>query len=406
MSEEIAEPDGDPIRVGLLGESLVAFRDTEGRVGVLGEFCPHRRVSLLFGRNEECGLRCLYHGWKFDVNGRVIDLPSEPSDRSRAIFHTSYPTREAGGLVWVYMGDPKTMPEFEMPPWCSKDGTKVSIAKIEIPCNWAQITEGALDSAHSSNLHSSEIRPASVSRGTREGRRMARPSEDKAPRMQVQPTTYGFRYAAIRTPIENADTTDYVRVTVYVAPFTVLIPPNADFGVCQLSIPVNDTTTSFYFLAFGEGDVIEQNEWRAMMGARMGIDIDKNYRALRTLENNFLQDRKAMKAGDFSGIYGVPNQDIAMWVTQGGIAERGVEKLGASDIAIVQFRTRLLNGIKAEADPGLSDQRFVLRNLSSVRAFEGVVEKTVDWRSLNVGESERETFTARRSIARASTAAE
>ncbi len=147
LSEQVASADGAPVRVQLFGEKLVAFRDSDGKLGLLGEFCPHRKASLAFGRNEECGLRCLYHGWKFDTEGNVIDMPSEPkaSALPEKTRHLSYPTREAGGFVWTYMGPPDTMPEFEAPPWAPHDQARVAIAKVELPCNWAQIMEGQIE---------------------------------------------------------------------------------------------------------------------------------------------------------------------------------------------------------------------------------------------------------------------
>ena len=156
----MAEPDGTPVRARLFGEDLVVFRDTDGRLGVLDEYCPHRRVSLAFGRNEECGLRCLYHGWKMDVEGNVLEMASEPaaSGFAEKVKHKAYPAREGGGFVWTYMGPPATMPEFEPPAFAPTGRPNVSIVKIHVPCNWAQIMEGQIDSAHSSSLHSSDMR--------------------------------------------------------------------------------------------------------------------------------------------------------------------------------------------------------------------------------------------------------
>ena len=109
LSEEVAEPDGAPVKVRLLGEDLVVFRDSKGRVGVLDEYCSHRRASLVFARNEDCGLRCLYHGWKFDVDGNVVEMASEPANSliPERVKHKAYPAREAGGFVWAYMGPPE-----------------------------------------------------------------------------------------------------------------------------------------------------------------------------------------------------------------------------------------------------------------------------------------------------------
>ncbi len=233
LSEQLGERDGTPIRLRLMGEDLVAFRDTEGRLGVLGEFCTHRKASLAFGRNEECGLRCLYHGWKFDVEGNVVEMPSEPKESGFAekVKHKAYPAREAGGFVWVYMGPAAEMPAFEPPSWAPTPEAKVSVVRIELPCNWAQVMEGQIDSAHSSSLHSSDMKPARVATAGATDSHWTRPSTDKNPRIQVQVTNYGMRYAAIRRPIMNARETDYVRITTFVAPFTALIPPNSSYSV-------------------------------------------------------------------------------------------------------------------------------------------------------------------------------
>src|SRR3954447_21218659 len=258
LSEQLAAPDSDPIRLRLFGEDLVAFRDSDGKLGVLGEYCPHRKASLFFGRNEECGLRCLYHGWKFDVEGNVLEMPSEPAASGFAdrVKHKAYPAREAGGFVWGYMGEPAQMPAFEPPPWAPTGNERVSIVKIQLPCNWAQIMEGQIDSAHSSSLHSSDMRPARVTTAGASDTHWTRPSTDKNPRIQVQVTNYGMRYAAIRRPIKNAQTHDYVRITTYVAPFTTLIPPNSSYNVASVIVPKDDTNSYFHFIAWGYGDTV------------------------------------------------------------------------------------------------------------------------------------------------------
>src|SRR6185295_8467488 len=222
LSEEVAQPDGTPVRIRALGEDLVAFRDTNGKLGVLDEHCPHRRASLALGRNEECGLRCLYHGWKMDVDGNIIDMASEPQAERMAakIKHKAYPVREAGGFVWIYMGPPEEMPAFEPPAFAPTPNAKVSLLKIHVPCNWAQVLEGQIDSAHSSSLHSSDMVPAQVDGAKATEANWLLPSTDKAPRFQIERTSYGFRYAAIRRPITNEATHDYIRTTVYIAPYT------------------------------------------------------------------------------------------------------------------------------------------------------------------------------------------
>ena len=393
MSEEVAEPDGAPVRVRLLGEDLVAFRDTEGRVGVLDEYCPHRRASLALGRNEECGLRCLYHGWKMDVEGNVVEMASEPPESRLAekVKHKAYPAREGGGFVWVYMGPAKTMTEFEPPAWAATPDTKISIVKMHVNANWAQTFEGGIDSAHSSHLHSTDMPPARVDRATSTGTSWPRPSTDRAPRIQVQPTRFGFRYAAIRRPIMNANTNDYVRVTLFIAPFTALIPPNNVHNLSLMNVPVDDTNTILYMMAWAEADKpgIEQEAWRKFCGAQVGIDLDPQFRKLRTKENNYWQDRQAMKLGNFTGIQGFPNQDIAMWETMGPIVDRTMERLGASDLAIVEFRRIMVEAGCRFRDGGpaigTSDPRIAHVKL---RSFEGIVPKSTDWRTLGVSEDE------------------
>jgi phthalate 4,5-dioxygenase len=394
LSEQLNEKDGTPVKLRLFGEDLVAFRDSDGRVGVLGEYCPHRKASLVFGRNEECGLRCLYHGWKFDVDGNVLDMPSEPPESGFAdkVKHKSYPTQEAGGFVWTYMGPADQMPEFEAPPWAPTPETKVSIVRIDLPCNWAQIMEGQIDSAHSSSLHSSDMRPARVETAKAADTHWLRPSTDKQPRIQVQLTNYGFRYAAIRRPIMNANTHDYVRLTAYVAPFTALIPPNSSYNVASVIVPKDDTHSYFHFIAWSDqpGGGIDQEAWRKFNVAQVGIDLDKNYRPiLRTADNNYLQDRQAMRLGNVTGIPGIPNQDIAMWNSMGPIADRTSERLGASDIAVVQFRRVMIDAAQqfaAGGEPiGLMAPHLPQAKL---RSYQGVVPKTENWRTLGASEEE------------------
>jgi phthalate 4,5-dioxygenase oxygenase subunit len=386
LAEEVAECDGPPVAVRLLGEDLVAFRDTDGKVGVMDRYCPHRRASLLFGRNEECGLRCLYHGWKMDAEGRILEMSSEPAgsplkDKAK---HKAYPTVEWGGVVWTYMGPAETRPEFAPPPWAPHADTKVSIAKIVIPCNWAQILEGAIDSAHSSSLHSSDMVPARVTSAKATSTSWLRPSTDKAPRLQVQRTGYGFRYAALRRPITDAANNEYVRMTVFVAPFTVLIPPNDSYNVANVNVPIDDTHTAFHFIGWSDdpASVPDLETWRKFLGAQVGVDLEPDYTMRRNLGNRFWQDRQAMKAGNFTGIRGIPNQDIAMWVTMGPIADRTRDLLGASDVAIVEFRRQMADAAKAFRDGAPAIGTGAQRIPAGVCALQKIVPKTVDWRSL------------------------
>jgi phthalate 4,5-dioxygenase oxygenase subunit len=264
--------------------------------------------------------------------------------------------------------------------------TRVSIAKIHIDCNWAQILEGAIDSAHSSSLHSSDMVPARVPGAAATDTNWLRPSTDKAPRMQVQRTSFGFRYAAVRKPIANPQTHDYIRTTLFIAPYSVLIPPNNLYNVAILHVPTDDTHTAFHFIAWGDAATTPATEeWRKFLHAQVGIDVDKHFIKVRNRANNYLQDRKAMKLGNFTGIPGIPNQDIVMWETMGPIADRTYDRLGASDLAIVEFRKQMVEAAKAFAAGapaiGTVEPRIPHNKLMS---FEGVVPKTTDWHVMGV----------------------
>jgi len=384
LVEEVGDPDGAPVRARVFGEDLVVFRDTDGRVGVLDEYCPHRRASLAFGRNEENGLRCLYHGWKINVEGKVVEMVSEPAASCFVdkVKHLAYPTKEWGGFIWAYMGPADTMPDFKPPAWAPHDQVKVTIAKAIIPCNWAQILEGAIDSAHSSSLHSSDMVPARVDSAKATDSTWLRPSTDKAPRLQIAKEPYGFRYAALRRPITNSMENDYVRCTVFVAPYSALIPPNNLYNVANINVPIDDTSTAFYFLAWGHPDTTPDTAaWRKFLGQQVGVDLDQNYRPLRNRENKFWQDRDAMKAGNFTGISGFPNQDIAMWVTMGKIANRSEERLGASDLAIVEFRKQMIAAVRSfqNGEEAIGTGSGYIS--PEVCSFQAIIPKIMDWKA-------------------------
>ncbi len=339
LTSELPEPGGDPKRVRLLGEDLVAYRAADGRVGLLAEYCPHRGASLAYGRSEACGLRCIYHGWLVDVDGRVLETPPEPptstyKDRLR---HVAYATHEAGEVIWAYMGPPEQQPPFPAFPWTLAPREHCAVTKVLQDCNYLQGVEGSIDSAHSDYLHSSNIR--------------GRP-RDHAPRLETQDTAYGFRYAAIRRPDAHADTHQYVRVTIWVAPFYVFTPPQRagisssagagqDVLVQQAWVPIDDEHNYFFSLRYNRtGPLAEAHAAQFRM--------DAAFRPARNRANLHLQDRAAMRAGtSWSGIDGVNSPDFAVVESMGPIDDRTREHLGASDVAVIRMRRRLLEAVRA-----------------------------------------------------------
>jgi phthalate 4,5-dioxygenase oxygenase subunit len=395
-SEQVATPDGAPVRTRVVGEDLVIFRDSNGRLGVLDEYCAHRGVSLALARNEKGGLRCLYHGWKYGVDGRILDMPTE-SPGSRAREHVSqpaYPATESGGLVWVYLGPRESMPEFQPPPWAGCTPRRLVISRVEVAANWAQALEGQIDSAHSSMLHSTDI-PAGKSELTvidEEGLHV-RPSGDANPRLFVKKAPYGMRYVAVRKPIVNADTHDYMRVTVFVAPCFALIPPNSRNRLCNIAVPRDDATTNMFFVHFSDTVDLDRDMVQANLGTRPGLDLDPvTGRSVRNRGNNFLQDREAMAQGNFSGIRGIGQQDIAMWESmgKGPIIDRTREHLGTTDVAVAQFRRIMLAAVEdLRARARVLGQDGAQVAFGKVRSFEGIVPEGTNWETLGMSDEEQ-----------------
>ena len=275
------------------------------------------------------------------------------------------------------------MPEFQPPVFQPAPDTKISIGKVIVNCNWAQILEGAIDSAHSSTLHVSDMLSVSVDTARATGEKWLRPSDDKAPRLQVQTTDFGFRYVAIRRPLANAETHDYIRMTLFIAPYTVLIPPLDRYRVALVHAPIDDTHTAFHFIAFGGDDTPDKDAWRKFLALQRGIDVDENWRNRRNRSNDYLQDRAAMKTGSWTGIPGIPNQDIVMWESMGLIAGRSTERLGASDVAIAAFRRQMVEAAKQMLFGAAANGAGNSPTLHAcLRSFEGVVPRGTDWRLL------------------------
>lgn len=383
-SSELPGPDCNPVAVRLLGENLVAFRDTSGRVGILDDYCPHRGAGLHLGRNEEGGLRCLYHGWKMDVEGTILETPTEPAGSvvGQKIKALSYLVHEQGGFVWVYMGPAGSQPVFPEFAWTTvPDGFKV-IRKVHLACNWIQTIEGGIDSAHGGILHSSGSRPAAdISRtvfGTRPGENL-RPTADLAPRLEADNTDYGFRYAAVRTPLKDPETTKHIRLTAWIAPFYTHLPNNT----FQIFVPIDDNQTWYYLIMYSRSKPIDAELLLKRNGVVPGVDVDEKGYKIRTLANNFLQDRDAMRRGEsFTGIPGTAIQDAAVQETMGTIYDRTREHLGASDIAVIRMRRLMLDSVANFSQGGVPIGLDKPVAYSRIKGAEGTIPLEAPWQSL------------------------
>jgi phthalate 4,5-dioxygenase oxygenase subunit len=349
LSAELPEKDGAPVRVRLLGEDLIAFRDTQGRVGLMDAYCPHRRAPLFFGRNEECGLRCVYHGWKFDTDGNCVELPSEPasSPMKNSIKITHYPTVERGGAVWAYMGPVEHMPAPPDYEWLRAPDTHRHLSKTFEHCNWLQALEGGLDTSHSSFLHNNNL-----------GNRHELRTRDGAPRIEVEPTDYGYYYISTRNIGERGQ---YVRVYHYVMPWqqmrgAITAVAGGRNEVPKLDghlwVPIDDEHTMTYnwMCAYDESVVLTPDyvaSFEAYSGRSPDDLIPGTHELKRNVGNDFLIDRAVQKTRTFTGIDGFNTQDIAVQEGMGPMVDRSQEHLGTSDRAIVTMRRLLLEATYA-----------------------------------------------------------
>ena len=357
LSDELPKPDCPPIRVRLLSENLVAFRDTDGRVGLLAERCPHRRASLFFGRNEESGLRCIYHGWKFNVEGQCLDMPSEPatSNYMEKIRQTAYPVSEGGGLVWAYLGPDSHVPAMPDFSWLNVPLPHVHVTKRLERTNWVQGLEGGIDSAHSNFLHATvdafRRTPAWLERArAADDLRSRYHALDRSPVFLAEDTDYGLRIGARR---DIGEGTYYWRFTHWMMPFYNLFKQgSAKPGVNSQGIawtPIDDHHSWTIVVTWNDerpltGEDIEAAEYFA------GPAITDTFRPVRNMENDYLIDRTLQQNGTFTGITGIQAQDMAVQEGMGPIVDRDEEHLGSSDTAIIAMRRRLLKQARLLAE--------------------------------------------------------
>jgi len=346
LSSELPAPDAPPIRLTLLSESLVAFRDTQGRVGIVESYCAHRGSNLFWGRNEESGLRCVYHGWKYDVTGTCVDMPNEPASSTfkERITITAYPTREAGGVVWVYMGPRELTPEMPQLEWTLVPDSHVYVHKRLQRSNYLQNVEGEIDSAHVSFLHRDISR---VGMGTVLGQAIMQGSQDAAPQFNVRETDYGLLVGARR---DHDDANYYWRITQYLTPSYTMIPTQPGFPVSFTgAVPLDDQHMWGYTVTWHPDRPLTTEEVAAIESWK-GVyteNLPGSFETVLNKENDYKIDRELQRTTSFTGIRGIREQDLAVQEDQWGpITDRTREHLGTTDLAVIAMRRKLLRQIE------------------------------------------------------------
>ncbi len=369
LASELPENDCPPVRVKVLSERLLAFRDSEGRLGLIDEFCAHRGVSLWFGRNEDCGLRCPYHGWKFDVTGQCVEVPSEPAESGYAkkIKLKSYPLVEGGGILWTYMGDPAQRPPMPGFEWLNLPPGHVFVTKRLQECNFLQAMEGGIDSAHVSWLHSGELKTDPLHRATKGAQYQA----DKAPKFEIVESEGGLLIGARR----HAEAGHYYwRVTQWIMPWYTMIPPYGDNALNGHAwTPIDDENCFVWTITYHPARPLSAMELGAMQGGH-GIHVEfepGTFRPKLNKDNDYGMDRAGQKAGvTFSGVHGVAQQDASVQESMGPISDRTRENLCTTDNAIIMARHRLMRAAqgqeKGEAPPALEPHCHAVRSASFV----------------------------------------
>jgi phthalate 4,5-dioxygenase oxygenase subunit len=350
--------DGAPVRLRMLGEDLVSFRDTNGRVGIVDAYCAHKRAPLFFGRNEQSGLRCVYHGWKYDVNGNCLDIPNTvlPDNYDALVKRmriTAYDTAEVAGVVWVYMGPKEKKPALPHMEWMDLPSDYVHVSRFLQRSNWLQGMEGELDTSHISFLHSSTNMTDTLVRG-------AAFANDTRPVIVIKDTEYGFYYAARRTFEDQY----YWRISHWMLPMWSAVPPSPGFyfGQGRGWSPIDDYMTTTFAYRYrvdkplDDEDLKEINSGvsfpprmqRGSLEMRNGYVID-TFLPSANKSNDYLVDRELQRTESFTGIFGVNTQDRGLQESMGGISgdwpgivDRAHENLVASDLPVVAARRKLV----------------------------------------------------------------
>ena len=374
--------DGAPKRVRLMGENFVAFRATDGRVGFIDEACPHRSASMALGRNEQGGLRCIFHGWKISPEGKVVDTPCEPADR-RAAFAAAqkvraFPTHEAAGVVWVYLGKEASAPRFPEFEFTKLPPSHVDIRRGLVHYNWVQGLEAHIDSSHVGVLHSGFIGRGI---GDAQLRDLSLTMVDTAPDFEMDVTSYGLREGALRRVGEDRT---YARIRQIVLPFFTFIPgAEGDPYSGRATVPVDDEWDAEWYIVYDPDRPITPDRL-ANLYRGASQDPDNFAANLGNSENMWHQDREAMKSGHWSGLTrNIPFEDFIIQSSMGPNVDRGKEQLGSADAIIVRTRRLLLEAVEEYRRSGTIPWRSDDIDFSAIRALAVTFPRERDWRTFS-----------------------
>lgn len=380
-SAQLPAPDCAPLRTKLLGENFVVFRDSDGKVGVLDEGCPHRGVSLALGRVEEGGLRCLYHGWKFNVDGKLLETPNHRDPRICDVIKAkAYPVREVSGLIWAYIGDAAKEPPFRRYAFDEVPASNRVIHRIDVQANYLQLAEGGVDSSHVGILHTNQVRPSwrAMRQSSDQGVLDAAVMEDNAPSLEIEDTPFGYHYAAIRQSMAGGGKRN-VRVTPFILP-TLRVIPATFYYFNVFETPMDDVSTATYIVTHSDRPLVDEEITKVV-----GLDDTRFYSRSEcaftaTWADRLGQDRASMNQS-WTGLWGIQREDAVMALAAGPILDRTKEHLVAADQAVVRLRRRLMDAVKlvesGHAPPGVN-----LTDLTKVLARDQDVAADVPWQDL------------------------
>jgi phthalate 4,5-dioxygenase oxygenase subunit len=381
LSDNLVAGDA-PTLVRLFGESYIAFRAENGQIGFFDELCPHRRTSLALGRTEGNGVRCIYHGWKLDVSGCVVEAPTQvlrAQQFAAGVRVVHFPVHESGGIAWVWLGGTEA-PAFPDLPFSAEHGVKTSLTFSVLPCNWLQGLEGGIDSVHGPILHQSFISDSTKRKSATVNVERVEFTMASAPLYETEAAPYGMRQASLR---RAGDDRTYIRVAHYFFPLVVVVPDGFPGSTHIFAfVPVDDTHHLLFFGKYGETPM----SLKDVSGLREDVEPNpRNFASPRgDRSNRWGQDRELMNNGHFTGFdRSAIDEDAVVQVSMGPIVDRSKENLSSSDVAIAHTRRLILDTIASaqagERPPGSALSPGVVR---IPHPFDAVLDAGESWREV------------------------